>query len=46
MTQLLNGNNTTFISYGPNEAGKTFTIFGEDESFTPGDFIEDEKHNR
>jgi hypothetical protein len=28
----------TFISYGPTGGGKSFTIFGEDESYTPGDF--------
>ena len=27
-------------------AGKTYTVFGEDESYTPGDFMEDDKHLR
>ena len=34
------------LSYGPFGAGKSYTIFGEDESYTPGDFIEDDKHSR
>jgi len=43
---LLNGNNVTLFSYGPTGAGKSFTIFGEDELFTPGDYIEDENSTR
>ena len=43
---LLNGNNVTLISYGPTGAGKSFTIFGEDEKFTPGDYGEDEESVR
>jgi hypothetical protein len=39
---LLNGNNVTLISYGPTGGGKSFTIFGEDEFFTPGDYVEDD----
>ena len=39
---LLKGYNVTFISYGPTGAGKTYTVCGEDESFTPGDFHEDD----
>jgi hypothetical protein len=28
----------TFLSYGPLGSGKSYTIFGEDESYTPGNF--------
>ena len=41
MPHLLSGNSMTLLSYGPSGGGKSFTIFGEDEIFTPGDeFVE------
>ena len=35
ITKIIEGHNACVISYGQTGSGKTFTIFGEDEKYTP-----------
>lgn len=35
ITKIIEGHNACIISYGQTGSGKTFTIFGEDERYTP-----------
>ena len=35
ITKIIEGHNSCIISYGQTGSGKTYTIFGEDEKYTP-----------